>query len=464
MSADPDVAAARVVLVDDTDDLRHLLRIALRRAGYDVVGEAGDGRAGIEVTRDLRPDLVLLDLSMPVMDGLEALPVIRGHCPDATIVVLSGFGATQMAERALARGADGYIQKGASLASIIETVGDLLGRRVPPRPRRQPASVSPLPSEPEAPASAWEVLDLAPVGVLELTDDETLRVARANPVAHRILDRTPDAGTPLVDLSPELAELVSTHRVAPDTALEAVLPVDRVQATLRRAGGSLWLYLDPAAEEASVLRRAIAMTAHEIRGPVTVICGTAETIDGAGEDDLGHDQLQQMAGSMVRQARILDRITTDLLTAAQAQRGTLRVAMGHAAPGNVAAVVVAGRYDATVTVTDQRPVRADPLRLEQLLTNLLTNAQKYGRPPVEVHVRPDGDRVAIEVVDHGDGVPEEFRGQLFQAFARADSTVATGTGLGLYVVRTLAEAQGGGVSYAPRVGGGSVFTISLPVD
>jgi signal transduction histidine kinase len=171
-----------------------------------------------------------------------------------------------------------------------------------------------------------------------------------------------------------------------------------------------------------------------------------------------------MAGSMVRQARILDRITTDLLTAAQAQRGTLRVAMGHAAPGNVAAAVVAGRYDATVTVTDERPVRADPLRLEQMLTNLLTNAQKYGRPPVEVHVRPDGDRVAIEVVDHGDGVPEQFRAQLFQAFARADSTVATGTGLGLYVVRTLAEAQGGGVSYAPRVGGGSVFTISLPVD
>ena len=97
----------RVVLVDDTADLRQLLRIALGRVGFDVVGEAGDGAAGIEVAREQEPDLVVLDLSMPVMDGLEALPHIRAACPRAAIVVLSGFGANQMTERALARGADG---------------------------------------------------------------------------------------------------------------------------------------------------------------------------------------------------------------------------------------------------------------------------------------------------------------------------------------------------------------------
>ena len=80
----------RVVLVDDTADLRQLMRIALRRAGWDVVGEAGDGVQGIEVARAQTPDLVVLDLSMPVMDGLEALPQIRASCPDSTIVVMSG--------------------------------------------------------------------------------------------------------------------------------------------------------------------------------------------------------------------------------------------------------------------------------------------------------------------------------------------------------------------------------------
>ncbi|MEV7430946.1 ATP-binding protein [Nocardioides sp. NPDC092400] len=106
-------------------------------------------------------------------------------------------------------------------------------------------------------------------------------------------------------------------------------------------------------------------------------------------------------------------------------------------------------------------MRADPLRLEQMLTNLLGNAHKYGAAPYTVHVRPDGDLVSIDVVDAGDGVPEEFRASLFREFARAHGTVATGTGLGLHVVRTLAEAQSGRASYAPGPYGGSVFTISL---
>ena len=71
----------RVVIVDDTYDLRELLRLALTRGGMEVVGEAGDGLAGIEAVRLERPDVVLLDLSMPVMDGLEALPSIRRLVP-----------------------------------------------------------------------------------------------------------------------------------------------------------------------------------------------------------------------------------------------------------------------------------------------------------------------------------------------------------------------------------------------
>lgn len=113
----------RAVIVDDTQDLRDLLRLALTRAGIEVVGEAGDGVTGIDVVELQRPDLVLLDLSMPVMDGLEALPAIRRLLPaTAKIIVLSGFGANEMSERALATGADGYLQKGMSLKRLVEHV------------------------------------------------------------------------------------------------------------------------------------------------------------------------------------------------------------------------------------------------------------------------------------------------------------------------------------------------------
>ncbi|HYF74163.1 MAG TPA: response regulator [Nocardioides sp.] len=130
MSAETNpVAPRRVVVIDDTPDIRALLRIALERAAYVVVGEAGDGRAGIEVVREQQPDLVLLDLSMPVLDGLEALPTIRDLLPTGTIVVLSGFGPTTMADRAVARGADGYLQKGAPLRTIIERLDEFVAAR-----------------------------------------------------------------------------------------------------------------------------------------------------------------------------------------------------------------------------------------------------------------------------------------------------------------------------------------------
>ena len=168
-----------------------------------------------------------------------------------------------------------------------------------------------------------------------------------------------------------------------------------------------------------------------------------------------------MAESMARQARILDALTADLLTAAQIQRGTLRLDMQPVDPRSLVERILADRYDAELVVEDVRWVRADPLRLEQAITNLLSNAHKYGRPPVRVRIHPAGDHVAIEVSDAGDGVPPEFRPELFREFTRARSAVATGSGLGLYVVSTLAEAQGGTVSYAPGRPRGAVFTLSL---
>jgi DNA-binding NarL/FixJ family response regulator len=114
----------RVVIVDDTDDLRFLLRTALTRGGMEVVAEAADGRAGIDVVRDTQPDVVLLDLAMPVMDGRAALPQLRRAAPSTRIIVLSGFGADLCSDELLALGGDGYIEKGHSLRGIVQYVED----------------------------------------------------------------------------------------------------------------------------------------------------------------------------------------------------------------------------------------------------------------------------------------------------------------------------------------------------
>lgn len=117
----------RVLVVDDSEDLRLLLRMRMERLeGLDVVGEAEDGMQAVEMAAALQPDLVVLDLAMPRMDGLEALPLIREAAPGVRVVVLSGFNQSTMSEKAMAAGADGYVVKGGPLHELFEVVEALL--------------------------------------------------------------------------------------------------------------------------------------------------------------------------------------------------------------------------------------------------------------------------------------------------------------------------------------------------
>jgi DNA-binding NarL/FixJ family response regulator len=115
-----------VYLCDDVPELRRLMRVVLEEdSDLCVVGEAGDAETGIEEIAELQPDVVVLDLSMPGMDGLEALPLIKRAAPGTGVVVFSGFTEARMAALALDRGADRYIEKGEALESVRQAVHEL---------------------------------------------------------------------------------------------------------------------------------------------------------------------------------------------------------------------------------------------------------------------------------------------------------------------------------------------------
>jgi signal transduction histidine kinase len=314
--------------------------------------------------------------------------------------------------------------------------------------------------------SAWDALSLSPYGVLEVADEPLFRIVHANPTAQRLLENRARFGVPLGTVAPLLTNLVAFNRLDGEASFVADVGGVGVHATLRRSNNSLLIYLDSTAEDIGVLRRAIATTAHEIRGPVTVLCGIAESISSEGEE-MSAAQRTRLMTSVTRQARVLDSITADLLTAAEIQRGSLRLDPQPTEPIEAIDAVINDRYLVAVNavVQDDRKVMADPMRLEQMLGNLVSNALKYGRAPFVVGVRPhseDPKLLAIDVTDAGDGVPEEFQDQLFREFTRAGGSVATGTGLGLYVVRSLAEAMGGSASYSASSSGGACFTLALP--
>jgi DNA-binding NarL/FixJ family response regulator len=119
-----------VFLVDDVPELRELIRLGLEDdPGFEIVGEAGDGRTALEGIAETRPAAVLLDLSMPDMDGLQAIPRIREGDPDIAIIVLSGFSADRMGPPALERGADVYIEKGTPIQELREATRHAVAAR-----------------------------------------------------------------------------------------------------------------------------------------------------------------------------------------------------------------------------------------------------------------------------------------------------------------------------------------------
>lgn len=110
MDAGP--SAVRVLVVDDAPDVRRLVEVLINeRDGWRVVASARNGEEGVEQARAAQPDLVLLDISMPVMDGLEALPQVRDAAPKAIVVMLTGFPSRAALQSARDAGADGFLEK-----------------------------------------------------------------------------------------------------------------------------------------------------------------------------------------------------------------------------------------------------------------------------------------------------------------------------------------------------------------
>jgi DNA-binding NarL/FixJ family response regulator len=112
----------RLLLVDDHKLLRQGLRRAVEDAGFEVVGEAGDGEEAVRLAVQLRPELVLMDLTMPVLDGIEATRRLRHSVPESRVVILTMHGDEETVDRALRAGAVAYLLKDCSIEQVAETL------------------------------------------------------------------------------------------------------------------------------------------------------------------------------------------------------------------------------------------------------------------------------------------------------------------------------------------------------
>lgn len=111
-----------ILIVDDNDMMRTLLRGILRGEEYEVAGEARNGSAAVEMAERLKPDIVCLDVMMPEMDGLEALQAIKHTLPGVAVVMISGNASPDNVREALEQGAAGFIVKPFNAARVLDTL------------------------------------------------------------------------------------------------------------------------------------------------------------------------------------------------------------------------------------------------------------------------------------------------------------------------------------------------------
>jgi PAS domain S-box-containing protein len=219
----------------------------------------------------------------------------------------------------------------------------------------------------------------------------------------------------------------------------------------------------------------IALLAHELRTPLAPISNALQIVRMA---DGRKETVQFAAGVMERQLAQLVRLVDDLLDVSRISRGkielrrervTLASAVAHAVE---AARPLAGSMDQALTVLmppEPLQLSADPIRLAQVIGNLLTNASKFTRRGghVRLHVEREGDQAVIRVSDNGVGIAPGHMERIFDMFTQLDTSLERavgGLGIGLSLVRSLVEMHGGTVSvHSEGLGRGSEFTVRLPL-
>lgn len=224
-----------------------------------------------------------------------------------------------------------------------------------------------------------------------------------------------------------------------------------------------------ALEEADELKmNFIALAAHELRTPVAVIHGVIETIERRGAE-IAAEQRADLETMLRSQAAGLKSLVEQLLDLSRLDAHAVAIEPRWIPVRRRVEEVVAlsaGSRVGEVSVEVPRDLDAvvDPDAFDRILSNLVTNALRYGRAPIHVSAQRENGQLQVAVEDRGEGVPSEFVPELFERFSRSDPSRrrAGGTGLGLAIAHSYAAAHAGELRYRDARPHGARFELVLP--
>jgi light-regulated signal transduction histidine kinase (bacteriophytochrome) len=214
----------------------------------------------------------------------------------------------------------------------------------------------------------------------------------------------------------------------------------------------------------------LSVASHELKTPLSTLLLSLEILESIalGDEPLDQARMMQRLNAARRQVVRLDRLVSTLLDVSRIHAGRLDLDVHDddlaAAVRDVADRMATSGASITVHAGSTVRCRFDRLRIDQVVTNLIANAIKYGGDrPIDVGVSARDGRVRLIVRDHGPGIPRELRERLFERFERApDASGVEGFGLGLWIARAIVRAHGGEIHIEDTPGGGATVVVELP--
>ena len=481
-----------VLVVDDERDIRDACERILSRAGC-AVQKAPDGAAGLKLLDQQSFDILLLDLKMPGIKGMEVLAVVREKWPEIQVIVITGFATVETAIEAMKQGAYDFIPKPFTPDQLRITVGRAMerirlreeARRLAEERRRTLADLH------QEQSRTRTIIRALPFGVVVTRPDGT--VALMNPAFRRLVGLAADSqpGDSIAGYVGDqglcdLAMRISQGEENPDRdwAYEFCTPNQRdllARGTRIMAGdgsclGAVLVLADLTAYKMldKLKDEFVAKVSHELRSPLsTILLQLTLFLDN---DPGGEAEDTRMLRRAKERTASLIAFVKDLLDISRMESGSLGQAMQRIEPAEfLEQAVEAHRLQAeekkqslSLEAAEGLPaVMADPVGLESVFTNLINNAIKYTPEGGAVTVRAaaEGGWLKVEVVDTGFGIAPEKQGKVFDKFYRvkdANTRMITGTGLGLPIVKSVVDGLGGRIELESTPGEGSTFSVWLP--
>jgi two-component system, OmpR family, phosphate regulon sensor histidine kinase PhoR len=487
---------ARILIVDDEQSIREGSERILSRMGCQVL-TASRGEEGLEILSREPVSIVLLDMKMPGMDGMEVLKEITRLYKQILVIVITGYATVETAIEAMKKGAYDFIPKPFEPDQLRIVINRALEKQA-----------LTLEAEKSELARKRTMLDLGteksrvrtiieslPNGVL--VTNANGRVVLMNPACRQYLGLPPDkeTGLPVADyiaddglcrLIMEISEGchvdyddIPTYEFATSGETYLLARARPVLGEKRECLGTVVTFADVTTMK--VLDRLksefVAKVSHELRSPLSTI----------------HEQLALVMNDMVGEmskndAHLLSRakektqglisLIGDLLDLSRIESGSVcqeakSVHLEDLLTGIVdflGARAKAKKQSLSLHLSDEKlpPLTSDPIALESIFGNLVTNAINYTQEGGEIKVLADraGVNLRVRVQDNGFGIEAKHLEKIFERFYRVQNEKTryiTGTGLGLPIVKGLVDSMRGVIEVESEPGRGTLFTVLLPI-